>query len=428
MIKETIRFKTLINMLPILMLIVYYYTTFVQSLTSFMLPLVLIFLWIITTIFTGGFNAAFNNKRAKWWILYMIIACLMSIIGFSSTNLNFQIYHSPVYFLPIIGYYINTKYNDKELKLLLFFGAIVYLVNIVQNIWLSNQMPELFVEETEHSEDLKAMKDLLNVATTGMVATTLLIIGSLCIIIANTKQKIIKSLTLAFVLLLLYYILFINVRGTTTILLAVMILGFFLASKEPHNNQTQYYMRSLLLLSGIAILFVIPVLLWLSQNVENESLAKRFGDIASLFNSQGDINNMNSGSFSDRIELSMTSLSSWLSSPISFFIGIGDQTQSWGGDLIKSGIGGHSEFCDCLGRYGLLGGFIFCNILKTFYKFLCSLTYNRSIVKMLNIIFVIFLLTGVFNNIFEGLMEIFVFMFLPIIVKLLSKELVTYEK
>ena len=128
-----------------------------------------------------------------------------------------------------------------------------------------------------------------------------------------------------------------------------------------------------------------------------------------------------------RLQLAQTSLNTWFSNPISFLIGIGDHTQSFGGDLIKSGIGGHSEFIDVAARYGVIGIVVFLNIIKEYYILLKRLTYSREIQKYVNIIFFIFLLMGIFNNVFEPMQLLFLYIVFPIVIELTNINL-NYSK
>ena len=163
---------------------------------------------------------------------------------------------------------------------------------------------------------------------------------------------------------------------------------------------------------------------WILDNIQSERLAERFNDLLDLKKSGGDTNKVSDGSLSSRIALAQTSLNSFFSSPISILIGIGDHTTSFGGDLIKSGVGGHSEFIDVLARYGLLGAVVFYKIMKNYYLTLKRLTTSRSILKYINVIFFIIILTGFLNNIFQPNMLIFMFIVLPVIVELTSNKII----
>ena len=419
-LKEHIRLEIICNMLPIFVLIIYYYTPMVQSVFSVILPLSFLVIWLVHTLCLSGLKGIFRNKVSICWGIYFLYAVLMSIIGISSTNLNFQIVNSAKYLIPIIGCFVIFNYNIKELRLLLVFFFIIMIGNICQNLFLSQLMPELFEEELEHSEELSALKASLNVGGTALVAVCLFMVGTLFVIAKNLEYKFLRVMTIITICIFLYYFLCVNIRGTTTILFFILILGFIVATKEPKKKRVRYYLNSLFIIVIISLIILVPLLVWITSIIDNESLIKRFGDIVSLFEARGNIDEINNGSFLGRIELSMVSLSSWLSTPLSFIFGIGDHTQDFGGDLIASGIGSHSEFFDCLGRYGIIGGVIFFNIIKLHYKNITNFTSNRNIVKYFNVVFFIIILYGFLNNLFEPITLLFIFIVFPIIMKLLS--------
>ena len=156
---------------------------------------------------------------------------------------------------------------------------------------------------------------------------------------------------------------------------------------------------------------------WILENIQSERLAERFNDLLDFKKSGGDVNKISEGSLSERLMLAKTSLNSFFSSPISILIGIGDHTTSFGGDLIKSGVGGHSEFIDVLARYGLVGGFVFWNIMKQYYCVLKKVAVERDLLKYVNVVYFVIVLTGFLNNIFQPSMMFFIFIVFPLIIE-----------
>ena len=99
-------------------------------------------------------------------------------------------------------------------------------------------------------------------------------------------------------------------------------------------------------------------------------------------------------------------------------MGIGDQTLSFGGDLIKSGIGGHSEFIDVLARYGLIGALIYWKIMSSLFKWFKNLTGGRKVFKYVNIIFFVIIMSGFLNPLFVPKPLLFMYLVFPIFIEI----------
>ena len=323
-------------------------------------------------------------------MVYLFLSVMMVIIGLSSTNLNFVISRLPIYIIPAIGYFVVRHYNRKEKAVILTGFAVVYFANLIYNIFLGFQLPEIFEEQASTEESIE-FSIMMNIADTGFLEVAYWLIGALIMTILVVKEKKWRFLCMLLTVPLAYHMLFQNTRGTAILLLMVEMAGFFLAYHEPsqQRNRHVYYLFTVLMLVLLSFIVFIPLMGWLMEHLQSERLADRLNDLVDFKKSGGDLNNVSEGSFSQRMILAQTSLSTFFSSPISFFIGIGDHTQAFGGDLVKSGIGGHSEFIDVLARFGLLGAFVYWKIMKSYYMMLKRMTSKREIRKYVNIIFVI---------------------------------------
>lgn len=428
MIKGTstrVRAKVVINMLPIIALIAFYYTSYLEGTFSFFVPLGIVFVWLCLSFLLGRTKGILLNKGTIWWFAYLFLCFMMVLLGFSSTNLNFIISRLPIFIIPAIGYYVIKCYNKKEKSLILVLFAFIFGVNLVYNIALGFQMPDIF-ESQESTEESISFGIMMNVASSAFITVSYWLVGALLTVVLCIKKGVQKLFYGLLTIPIGYYMLFQNTRGTAILLLGIELIGLFLAYYEPSQkgNRRSYYLFSSFIIVVIILIFFIPLMSWILDNIQSERLAERFNDLLDLKKSGGDTNKVSDGSLSSRIALAQTSLNSFFSSPISILIGIGDHTTSFGGDLIKSGVGGHSEFIDVLARYGLLGAFVFCKIMKNYYLTLKRLTTSRSILKYINVIFFIIILTGFLNNIFQPNMLIFMFIVLPVIVELTSNKIV----
>lgn len=417
-----IRIGYVINMIPIILIAVYYYTHILAGTLSFLVPLTLTFFWLVHSFIIKSMGAVLFTQCSKWWIVYAIIALIMVILGRSVTNINFFISRLPYYIIPIMGYFVVRHYNVKELKLLVAFISIVFFANLFYNIGLWNVMPEIF-EEQESTEVSIQYGIMMNLADTQFVAVCMFVIGVAFMLFMNTTGFWKRMFYLSVGVVSGFFILFVTLRATVVLLLGVMTLGMIMAFFEPHKiNVRPYYFKMSLLLIIVSSFIAVPLLIWILQNTESVRLAERLEDVISFSNGKGDINSLSEGSMAQRFALAQTSLNTFFSSPLNMLIGIGDHTVSFGMDLHKSGIGNHSEFIDILARYGIIGAFVFIGILKSYYKSLKSLSSDRSIIKYVNIIFFVFIIYGFLNLVFSPMLEMFLFTVFPGIIKILSAK------
>lgn len=427
--KNSIRLRYIFNMIPIILMSLYYYTHFIEGTYSSFIPLVLIMFWFAHSLTISNISEILLNKGQKWWMIYAFVAFMMVVLGFSSTNINFFITRIPYYSVPAIGYFVIKHYRYREMVVLLSAVSIIFFANMSQNIFLWTLNPEIF-EEQESTDMSLDFSKAMNLADTGFIAVCLFSIGMLVMVIDNMKGRFHRLLMLGAMLIIAFFILFVNTRGTATLLLGVMIVGLFLAKFEPKRaNVRSYYITNILFIILVGAFIVIPLLLWLLENMESKRLADRLNDVLSFINSKGDVNSVSdSGSMSARIALSKTSLNTFFSNSINMLIGIGDHTVEIGMNLHKTGIGNHSEFIDVLARYGLVGAFVFVKILKSYYHNIKNITTSRRLIKYVNVIFFTFILYGFLNNCFYPIIHIFMFIVFPIVIVLINQKYIIYGR
>ena len=414
------RFGVLINMIPIIGLMLIYSTPFLTASVLPLTTLLLSFLWLFhTLIITGRINFILNQKT-KWWILYYLLGFLMILIGLSSVVFNFQIASFPKYIIPIMGYFIIKYYNVRELKILVFFFLLFFYGNLVWNILIDIQQPDLF-ETLTNSEESRELSTMLNLATTSHNLLCFLGVGALWMCIENVRGFVKNIILIILLLILVYFMLIVSTRGTTTLLLGVLAIGLYLARNEPNINRRRYYKFWIITLSVLLVCVITPLLMFIVEHIQSERLADRLNDILTL-TSSGDINSLPEGSFALRITLSKVSLNTFFSNPINMLIGIGEQSYHIGDDLSKVRIGMHSEFIDVLARNGIIGAFIYFKILKNYISTLHSLSDNRNITKYVDVFFFVFIIYGFLNNVFQPFILLFLFIVYPVLIVLLNTQ------
>ena len=407
-------------MIPIMGLMLIYSTPLLAASIPQLTTLLLSFLWVFHTLVMIGDIKFIFNQKAKWWILYYLLGFFMIFIGLANVAFNFQIVSFPKYIIPIMGYFIIKYYNIKELKLLVFFFSLAFYGNLIWNIIIDIQQPELF-EALSSSEESREMSTMMNLATTGHNALCLLGIGSFWMCLENVSGFIKKIFLIILLLVLAYFMLIVDTRGTTTLLLGVLALGIYLARKEPNVNRGRYYKFWIITLSALLICVITPLLMFIVEHIQSERLAERLNDVLTL-TVTGNVNTLPEGSFAQRIALSKLSLNTFFSNPINMLVGIGEQSYKVGDDLSKLGIGNHSEFFDVLARNGIIGAVVFFKILRSLITSLHSLSNNRNITKFVDVFFFVFIIYGFLNNVFQPFILLFIFVVYPSLIILLNTQ------
>ena len=148
---ERIRLSIFANMIPLVLLMLIYYTRILSSIINPLYAVVIICIWCLQISFLKSPAKVFFNRWSRLWLFYLFLGIFMVLIGFSATNINFYISKIPVYVLPIAGYFVVNYYNRKEQLLLLVLFLLIFSANIGwnYNLWLT--YPEIFksLESTE---------------------------------------------------------------------------------------------------------------------------------------------------------------------------------------------------------------------------------------------------------------------------------------
>ena len=415
-----LRFGYLINMLPLILLMVIYYTRVIYETMSPLLSLLVVLFWCCQSFFLKFPQQIFAKKWSYLWLLYLLLGLFMVFIGFAEVNVFFYVSRLSFYVLPIAGFFVVSCYNRKEQLLLLVIFSIVFLGNLGWNFYLGYSFPDIF-ESLESTEESKELEIIMNIAPTAYHAICLFSIGVAFMFIENCRTFISFLYSGIIIAVLLYFMISLNSRATAIIVLLLLLIGIYIAKREPRRIRLKnYYITRVLLVVVLGSLLVLPVLVWLVNNIDDSRLIERFQTLVDFTSSKGNMNNIEEGSFTQRILLMQTSLKTFCANPINMMIGIGEQTNVLGVDLMKSGIGNHSEFTDVLARHGIIGAILFWKILSFYYRWLKSLSSYRTIVKYVSVIFVIYIIYGFLNKVFQPILLIYMFMIFPICIKQLD--------
>lgn len=385
------------------------------------------FLWVISAAMSTGFSSVFKDKDrvAHWWLILIGWQIFLSLIGFSTRPPGFFIHRASVYLMPIIGVYCVRYFNKKELRLLFILLLLVLAYNLVDNVVLGSGGNNYFEEYGYKDEDFLAS----NAGKSGFVNAMMYLTGLMVLLLLSTNKKSTKLISLVIAILSLVYVTFINSRTTATMLLILMIIGLIYFNRTKKELESR---RVIGLFVTIAVLFFLLMPFWDSiiSLLPNRSV-ERLTSLPDALNGNISYSDYIQGdSFSVRIYLASVSIKTWLSGPITFIIGKGEDAAAGLSiyDLTTLGIGQHSQIIDFLAMYGVFGLFLLYKAFSASYKFIIKQGNSQKMSLMVKTILFVFLLASVLNNsIFPGEMFLLTIM-LPILIVLLKKTDVNINK
>lgn len=378
-------------------------------------PLVIFFLWFINSSESKGVKFVLSDPwhLSRWWIYLLGWEILLSFIGFSTTKPNNFIVKIPIYCMPMIAAFVLRTYSYKEQKRLFMFIMGVLLINVIQNILLFLRDPSFF-ESFKRSDE---MFQYTNGGTTSFIQTCLFAIPCCFIIWANKARGRMKINVIVPMLLLIFYIIVINSRATTLLLFFFLVFALlYVRYFIPKIKSKPIRILLTLFILLVAFFFVVPFLNWLSNVIAFEGLSVKIGELSSSFTTGRIDENDDSSSLSVRFLLAQTSLETWTSSFRNLIVGIGDDVSESGGifDLIRIGIGRHSQILDFLAMYGIIGTFMLFKAWFSFFSFLKYLNKSPKVESMINIVIMGYLLMAILNNVLTANQNTVMFLLLPI--------------
>ena len=315
--------------------------------------------------------------------------------------------------MPMIAAFVLRTYSYKEQKRLFMFIMGVLLINVIQNVFLFLRDPSFF-ESFKRSDE---MFQYTNGGTTSFIQTCLFAIPCCFIIFANQARGQMKKNVFVSMLLLIIYIMTINSRATTILLFFFFVIALlYVRYLTPKVKSKSIRILLTLFISLVAFFFVVPFLNWLGNAIAFEGISVKIGDLSSVLIT-GRINeNDDSSSLSVRFLLAQTSLETWTSSFRNLIVGIGNDVSESGEifDLIRTGIGRHSQILDFLAMYGIIGTFMLFKAWFSFFSFLKYLNKAPELKSMINIVIIGYLLMAILNNVLTANQNIVMFLLFPI--------------
>mgnify|MGYP007069881532 CR=1 FL=1 len=411
--KGEIRFNVALNIVAITALAIFRLTPIIHRNIPAVYYMALYVFWLLTTFgLPKGKRYPYVNQLLIPWMALLVWQVFLRVVGFSTISYVGLIMKLTLFTVPaIIGMVIN-KYNKREIRLLLVSMFLVIFTNVLSNIIICLQDPDLVVQLSNLET---AYWKFTNLGRTTFVVMCLFFLAYCFVIFRGSKQRVIRTIAMVSLLLTAFYMGFQNTRGTDVILGIVMIVALLYitqVSSQKKKNRSGYYLLGLVL---------IVVVVWQSSNIfgalenvfsEDMRMLTRLTDIETLMMSGTD--QLDDGSLSTRLLLYSTSIGTFFGSLSNFIFGVGDVLED-ASDLmvlLRVGIGGHSEFFDAMAKFGIIGSLMYVWVLSSYHKFFKKLPIEKIGISMWKTTFFIFIFYSFINTSFHS--EVFFLIFLAI--------------
>ena len=424
--KGELRLNVAINIIAITALAIFRLTPIINRNIQAVYFMGLYVFWLLSVVaLPKGKRYPYIKKLLVPWMVLLVWQVFLRVVGFSTVSYVGLIMKLTLFTIPVIIGMVLNVYNKQEIRLLLFSLFSVIFLNIISNILICFQDPDLVVQLSNLEPEYWRFT---NLGRTSFVVMCLFFLAYCIVIIRGSQQGSIRVIALVALLLTAFYMSFQNTRGTDVILGLVMIVSFLFipqVSTQKRIGRFWYY----------ALGFTaIVVAIWQSANIfdafenvfsEDMRMLTRLTDIETLMMSGTD--QLDDGSLSTRLLLYGTSIGTFFSSLPNFIFGVGDVLED-ASDLtimLRVGIGGHSEFFDAMAKFGIIGVIMYYWVISSFYKFFKRLPIEKKGYSMWKITFFIFIFYSFINLSFNAEVFFLIFLTVPLaIYNYFSKEII----
>lgn len=365
------------------------------------------FLIIVYLKMSAGSNVISKNfSFVPSSILYIVLIFIYTLLGFSDTSpVSYTV--SIIFFLsilltPFIPVMDTVKRMKKVWKLMVLIG----LLNVVYNIYLCIRYPEINWQGARElfSEEMLAG---MNIGGTRFYSFLLFFFDVCFFVYLNCKQKGMKYFSLLCSIITAIYICVFCLKATVVVffLLSIVLLIY----SRRRVKMTRF--MTILAVTGVLMIVIITnfeeeIIKFIVSVSPSDRLSVR---LVTLIDSDSDA--ASSVTLTNRTDLYMLSVKTWLSSPFSFLFGIGDHGSA--ANVALSGIGHHSDFLDTLGRYGILGFMLIASAILKGFKLVIQQFEMRYKLQIFSIFF-IFILCGFTKAVFLPGVGFVLFILLPL--------------
>ena len=375
-------------------------------------PTVIPFMFLFIMIGLFKRPVVLKSNIFSFLIAYIIFAAfqvLYKITGVSTTGIGMYVNMVAFFFFFLVLFPLMERTDMKQKVFLFGVTLFAILFTILENTIMYIRYG--FVYFTAIAEKDASLSNATNTAY-----STAIVIFCGWVLIAILHDRVRRNLWILLFCVLNAFNLFIAQRAITLLLSVLMYVLIIVFS----SKQT-VWVFVLMIAGAFAVLLLYlnssAVLTFARAHIGSERIAYKLLQIQKALEA-GDIAR-GGGSLSARYKLYMLSLRTWLSSPKTFLVGIGEHWDS------NKQIGNHSQFLDVLAQYGLVGAvfFYFCVYKSMAVLFSYYLPYKKEpLFKQMLIVCCVCMIRGAIGHIMYGTVGIQFFVVFPIIMSMISER------
>ena len=330
-----------INIALIVASIFFVVSPYLYNLIPTSIKCILIIIWHVNSfVFENKFKT-FAFKSAFFVFLVWIFWCIfLRIAGYSSAE--WGNYYKLIAMSDIIikSLYVLKFYSDKEKSFLLRAIQMIFLVNIVHNVFIYILDPDSFVPVAYHPEAYMGTNKVSSALFYHALA--FFVIGNV-VLLRSEKILWCKTLAILSIFFSVFFMFSVVPRMNAIVVLILMLILYVLQNTKKTINR-------------VFIVLLVPAILalgFLFADTMIESLPTRLRvRVESVLYVLNEEEYYAEGSLLSRGELQLNSLRTWLNNDFqTFFIGKGMHLGSEYLDII----GQHAFVTNCLAMYGCVG-------------------------------------------------------------------------
>lgn len=404
--------------LTIIVTLIYILFNLTPYLTNTQSPMAFTILFILVFTVTVLSAPSWLSTHVPIFFLCVVIWLLQMLMyrlgGISSCSYNKIFSHFMTWIFMYI-LYLQSRLSIEAKKCIVDGFMLIFFVNLIDNIRLNIIYPNA-------SEGLNfAWGQIYHTMNVGgsVYCTFASLMGVFCFARFRIEEKkCSRVFWLLYFFLCLIYV-YVTARAISLITIVIGTIWILVASSMNsmgHKNKILVW----IILTTVCVIILFAVLPYglerMAQEIDNSRLSARLLELSAMLRFNNERITSIDSSGVGRIELYIMSLKTFLSSPRSFFFGIGEHPSVV--PLLNSmGIGAHSAIFDVFPEYGVIGAMCLFGILKGGYDHFYVYSGNRdkrannSIAKIL---FFLFIVNACLNNIFSEYFLIFAYFIIPL--------------
>ena len=376
----------------------------------------IVFYGTVLLFFASSVNALMVIQEKKihmliWIAAYFIILLVYKVLAVSSADLAYYSTTAKFLFFLLAMLIIGENLSQGQKRFIIATTVLSMLFTTFDNIRLYMQYGAYTFVHLFQWERFTT-----NSVNTTYVSSMLFMSGILLIVLLHTKDKLLKIGAAAVILLDLVFIAVIAQR-MIILGLAVILLPLILLCNNEDSGNRIIIIFLLFMVVAIVLLNAVTVIDLLDKIIGSSRLHVRFEQIKAFLSSKEILEV--GGTSTARVNLYLTSIRTWFSSPAKVFFGAGDHRIT---NLI---IGNHSDLIDECARYGLLGMLIWIPMICCYMKWILSNSKAKKrtpLMWQMKAILMVYLLNALLSDVYEATVGIQIFIMLPVVVSLIRER------